>query len=106
MQAAIAETPQEIAGADRAAIEAFLEHIWSRDGVADLTLTAYRSDLELCAAWLRARGASLIGATYENLARYLGERGETKKIKARSNARLLTVLRRFYADYARARGFR
>ncbi|HEX6612707.1 MAG TPA: site-specific tyrosine recombinase XerD [Rhodanobacteraceae bacterium] len=102
MRAAVAEHAHEIAGPDRAAIESFLERIWSQDGVADLTLTAYRSDLELCAAWLRKRGTSLTGATYENLARYLGERGRAQ-IKARSNARLLTVLRRFYADYARAR---
>src|SRR5512146_2078880 len=102
MRAAVAEHAHEIAGPDRAAIESFLERIWSQDGVADLTLTAYRSDLELCAAWLHKRGTSLTGATYENLARYLGERGRAQ-IKARSNARLLTVLRRFYADYARAR---
>src|SRR5690348_18421031 len=93
MQAAVAESAREIADTDRTAIESFLERIWSQDGVADLTLTAYRSDLELCAAWLRKRGASLTGATYENLARYLGERGKAR-IKARSNARLLTVLRR------------
>ncbi|HEX7130751.1 MAG TPA: site-specific tyrosine recombinase XerD [Rhodanobacteraceae bacterium] len=102
MQAAVAESAREIADTDRTAIESFLERIWSQDGVADLTLTAYRSDLELCAAWLRKRGTSLTGATYENLARYLGERGKAR-IKARSNARLLTVLRRFYADYARTR---
>lgn len=87
---------------DRAAVDAFLERIWSQDGLADLTLAAYRSDLGLCAAWLATRGAALVGATQEDLSRYLGERG-AKKIKARSNARLLTVLRRFYADYARAR---
>ncbi len=92
----------EIAESDRAAIDAFIERVWSLDGLADLTLAAYRGDLEHCAAWLRARGSSLVDATHENLSRYLGERGQ-KKIKARSNARLLTVLRRFYSDYARTR---
>ena len=43
---------------DRAAIDAFLEGVWSRDGLADLTLADYRGDLERCAAWLanNARG--------------------------------------------------
>ena len=92
----------EIADADRAAIDAFIERVWSQDGLANLTLEAYRSDLEHTAVWLRRRGGSLIQATHENLLRYLGERGAAK-ITARSNARLLTVLRRFYADYARTR---
>ncbi len=99
---AVAETAREISGSDRAAIDAFIERVWSQDGLADLTLSAYRGDLEHCAAWLRARGGSLTGASFEQLSRYLGERG-AKKIKARSNARLLTVLRRFYSDYARTR---
>lgn len=92
----------EIADPDRAAIDAFIERIWSQDGLANLTLEAYRGDLEHAAVWLRRHGSSLIRATYENLLRYLGERGAAK-ITARSNARLLTVLRRFYADYARTR---
>lgn len=92
----------EIADADRAAIDAFIERVWSQDGLANLTLEAYRGDLEHTAVWLRSRGGSLIQATHENLLRYLGERGAAK-ITARSNARLLTVLRRFYADYARTR---
>lgn len=93
--------PIKIAGSDRAAIEAFLERIWSQDGLADLTLSAYRGDLEQCAAWLARHGGSLVEATREHLSRYLGERGGAG-IKARSNARLLTVLRRFYADRIRA----
>ena len=100
MRTAVADSPREIAGTDRTAIDAFLERAWSQDGLADLTLSAYRSDLEGCAAWLAARKRRLTGATREDLSRYLGERG-AKKIKARSNARLLTVLRRFYADFAR-----
>src|SRR5690348_1651143 len=99
---AAAETACEIDAPDRAAIEAFIERVWSQDGLADLTLSAYRGDLEHCAAWLRTHGSSLVTASFEQLSRYLGERG-ARKIKARSNARLLTVLRRFYADYARSR---
>ncbi|HEY3519708.1 MAG TPA: site-specific tyrosine recombinase XerD [Rhodanobacteraceae bacterium] len=99
---AAAETACEIDAPDRAAIEAFIERVWSQDGLADLTLSAYRGDLEHCAAWLRTHGSSLVTASFEQLSRYLGERG-ARKIKARSNARLLTVLRRFYADYARTR---
>lgn len=101
MQAPVAAISEK----DRAAIDAFLERVWSQDGLADLTLSAYRSDLELAAGWLAARKSALITATREDLSRYLGERGAVK-ITARSNARLLTVLRRFYADFARyAHGF-
>lgn len=93
--------PIKIADSDRAAIDAFLERIWSQDGLADLTLSAYRGDLGRCAAWLAKHGATLVNATREHLSRYLAERGGAG-IRARSNARLLTVLRRFYADRVRA----
>ncbi len=85
---------------DRDAIEAFLESVWSRDGLADLTLADYRGDLERCAAWLASQGSNLLGAGRAELFEYL--RARTKAgIGARTSARELTALRRFYGEQAR-----
>jgi len=85
---------------DRAAIDAFLESVWSRDGLADLTLTDYRGDLERCAAWLAKHAHGLLQASREDLFRYLAARN-LEGVGARTNARELTALRRFYAEQVR-----
>ena len=85
---------------DRAAIEAFLEGVWSRDGLADLTLADYRGDLDRCAAWLANNARGLLGATRADLFEYLAARNRAG-IGARTNARELTALRRFYAEQVR-----
>ena len=85
---------------DRAAIDAFLESVWSRDGLADLTLTDYRGDLERCAAWLGKHAHGLLQASREDLFRYLAARN-LEGVGARTNARELTALRRFYAEQVR-----
>jgi integrase/recombinase XerD len=85
---------------DSAAIDAFLEGVWSRDGLADLTLADYRGDLERCASWLGHHAHGLLGATREDLFRYLSARARAN-IGARTTARELTALRRFYAEQVR-----
>ena len=35
-----------------ALIDRFCDHLWLEDGLADLTLAAYRRDLKAFAAWL------------------------------------------------------
>ncbi|MGH8117867.1 MAG: tyrosine-type recombinase/integrase, partial [Rhodanobacteraceae bacterium] len=85
---------------DRSAIDAFLEGAWSRDGLADLTLTDYRGDLERCATWLATHAHGLIVATRADLFDYLAARNKAG-IGARTNARELTALRRFYAEQVR-----
>ena len=52
------ETPPSIAEADRRSIAAFLERVWSEDGLADRTLEAYRRDLEALAALAGRRGVA------------------------------------------------
>ena len=59
---------------DRAAIDAFLEGVWSRDGLADLTLADYRGDLERCATWLARHADGLLKATRADLFAYLAAR--------------------------------
>lgn len=100
MNAARAANPDsrpELAEPDRAAIAACLERLWAEHGLADRTLAAYRTDLEGFARFQHGRGRDLAAATREDIERYLGQR----PVKARSNARLLSALRRYYADRAR-----
>ncbi|TAN05016.1 MAG: site-specific tyrosine recombinase XerD [Rhodanobacteraceae bacterium] len=85
---------------DRVAIDAFLEGVWSRDGLADLTLVDYRGDLERCASWLAQHAHGLLGATRADLFDYLAARNHAG-IGARTNARELVALRRFYAEQVR-----
>jgi len=80
---------------DRAAIEQFVERAWSEFGLAENTLASYRSDLIGFARWLAGQGASLATASRELLFRYLAARAAAK-YTARSNARLLSTLRRYY----------
>lgn len=79
---------------DQARIEAFLDHYWSETGASRNTLAGYRRDLEGFARWLGDRGASLAcldrGGIYDYLAARLAA-----GYQARSNARLLSSLRRF-----------
>ena len=79
-----------------AEIERFLERLWAEDGLADRTLAAYRQDLTGFARWLAPQGIALAQAGREHILRYLGERG-AQGIKARSNARLISTLRRYHA---------
>lgn len=80
---------------DRQAIEQFIEQIWSEYGLAENTLVSYRSDLAGFARWLGGQGASLALATRELVYRYLALRSAAR-YTARSNARLLSTLRRYY----------
>ncbi len=86
---------------DGAAIEAFLDGAWSRDGLADLTLADYRGDLARCAAWLARHAHGLLAATRADLFDYLAARSQAG-IGARTNARELTALKRFYGEQVRA----
>jgi integrase/recombinase XerD len=94
------ESSSDIDPRDCAAIDAFLEGAWSRDGLADLTLADYRGDLERCAAWLARHARGLLNATRADLFEYLAARNKAG-IGARTNARMLTALRRFYAEQVR-----
>jgi integrase/recombinase XerD len=95
MMGAMTESENTVAPGDRAAIDAFLERAWSEFGLADNTLASYRSDLDNFARWLARQRCALDACSRELLLRYLGERGE-QDYSARSNARLLSTLRRYY----------
>jgi integrase/recombinase XerD len=90
--------------ADRDAIEGFLDALWAESGVARQTLDSYRRDLEALARWLDGRDGGLAKVGRAALFDYLAARTRDG-YAARSNARLLTALRAFFA-HLRRRGLR
>ena len=90
------QTPS-IADVDARGIAVFLERAWSEDGLADLTLQAYRRDLESLARWLGARGQHLLSAKRGDISAYHAEHGGA----VRSMARRQSAFRRYYAFVVR-----
>lgn len=88
------------ADADLVAIDQFLERLWAEAGLARATLDSYRRDLDGFARWLGTRGTGLLSAGQQDIFAYLSERA-TQRYVARSNARLLSALRAFYAQQLR-----
>jgi len=82
-----------IAEADRRSIAAFLERVWSEDGLADRTLEAYRRDLQALAGWLSGRGRTLGTARREDISAFHGAQAGA----VRSIARRQSAFRRYYA---------
>ena len=82
--------------ADATAVNAFLDAIWAENGLAQQTLDSYRRDLELLARWRDGRGGGLVAADRASLFDYLAWRAK-QGYSPRSNARLLSALRAFYA---------
>jgi integrase/recombinase XerD len=96
----------EPAPEDAAAIERLLDMLWIERGSGAQTLSAYRSDLSLFARWLLRRGVAISAASEADIRDYLAARGRlheqmrgqdrSLQFSARSQARLLSALRRFY----------
>ena len=81
--------------ASAAQLERFMDALWLEDGLAKLTLEAYRRDLTLAAQWLATeRGRSLVQATELDLREYALARHAGSK--ATSTNRRLSVFKRFY----------
>ena len=89
---------------DHAAIEEFLDAQWAESGVGGQTTAGYRRDLEGFARWRDGAGGGLAGADRAALFDYLAWRTRDG-YSPRSNARLLTALRAFFA-YRLRRGAR
>jgi integrase/recombinase XerD len=89
-------------------VERFLDTLWIEHGVSRNTLASYRSDLSLFARWLSRARATLADAGAGDIQAYLAartRRAGTKKepFSARSQARLLSALRRYYRFLVRER---
>ncbi|HZX79182.1 site-specific tyrosine recombinase XerD [Lysobacter sp.] len=90
----------DLAESDAAVIARFLDAIWAENGLAQPTLDSYRRDLELLARWASPhaspRRVGLAAADRAMLFDYLAWRAQ-HGYSPRSNARLLSALRAFFA---------
>lgn len=96
----VASVETRLPGDESALLDRFLDALWTEHGLARNTLSAYRADLAALAIWLQGGGASLRQAERAQLLDYLSARIHMG-VKARSSARLVTSLRRFYRWLAR-----
>ena len=79
----------------QAAIDRFIDALWIEDGLAPLTLAAYRRDLGLYAQWLAAgTGRALDESTEADLLGYITARHAATR--ATTANRRLTVFRRYF----------
>ena len=76
-------------------LQQFLDALWLESGLSNNTVEAYRRDLLAFSVWLKDSDTDLAAATREDILRYQGVRLRAGR-KARSEARLLSSLRRFY----------
>ena len=79
-----------------ALIDRFCDHLWLEDGLADLTLAAYRRDLKAFGNWLaQERKHQLDAAVAGDIEAYLAWRF-ARHTQPRSAARYTSALKRFY----------
>jgi integrase/recombinase XerD len=79
----------------QAAIDRFIDALWIEDGLAALTLAAYRRDLTLYAQWLAAENGKALADTSEvDLLTYTAARHAGTK--ATTSNRRLTVFKRYF----------
>lgn len=76
-------------------LEPFLDSLWLESGLSQNTVEAYRRDLLGFASWLAKFDVDLVAATRQDILKYQGVRIREGR-KVRSEARLLSSLRRFY----------
>ena len=77
-------------------VNLFCDHLWLEDGLAKLTLAAYRRDMKSFSAWLdKDRGHSLDAAVAGDIEAYLAWRF-AGHAQPRSAARYTSALKRFY----------
>ena len=76
-------------------IDRFIDTLWVEDGLAPLSLAAYRRDLSLYAVWLESSAQRTLEHTRESdLLGYMSERHTATR--ATTANRRLTVFRRFF----------
>ncbi len=84
-----------LAPASQGAIDRFIDALWIEDGLASLTLAAYRRDLSLYAAWLQAAaGKALDQSTEADLLGFMAARHAATR--ATTANRRLTVFKRYF----------
>ena len=87
--------PEAATGGRDPLVQRFIDTLWLEDGLAALTLAAYRRDLAHFAHWLRgAAGRALPEARESDLLAYMAERHS--QTRATTANRRLTVFKRFF----------
>jgi integrase/recombinase XerD len=87
--------PADAASVSRAAIDRFIDALWIEDGLAKLTLEAYRRDLTLYATWLQAASNKTIeGSSESDLLAFISQRHNSSR--ATTANRRLTVFKRYF----------
>ncbi len=82
---------------DAALLDEFCDHLWLEDGLSKNTLEAYRRDLNLFGDWLaKEKRLTLLETRAEDLSAYFAYRYAQSKLRASSQARLHSSLKRFY----------
>jgi len=84
------------ASASEPELDAFCDALWLEDGLSPRSLESYRRDLRQFAQWLAPRGASLPGANAGDIQGFLAARTLVQGVAARSIARQLSALKRYY----------
>jgi integrase/recombinase XerD len=77
-----------------ASIDAFIDALWLEVGLSKNTLSAYRRDLTLYAAWLAPQGLGLTQTVESNLSGYFS--AQHASTKATTANRRLTVFKRYF----------
>ena len=85
---------------DQGLIDGFIERAWAEDGLSRNTQDSYRRDLEGFARWLAGQGPGLFAVTRSEVYATLAWRS-AQGYSPRSGARVLSILRRFYAHALR-----
>ena len=89
------DTSLPLPAASRSMISRFVDALWIEDGLAGLTLDAYRRDLTLYAQWLAdAHGRAIAASSEADLLAYTAHRHAASR--ASTANRRLTVFKRFF----------
>ena len=78
----------------------FLDHLWVEFGLSRNTVLAYRNDLDTLTRFLAARGADTVMAAEADLLDFMGQ---ADALSARTKARRLSSMRRYYQYLVRER---
>ncbi|GEK11331.1 tyrosine recombinase XerD [Pseudoalteromonas peptidolytica] len=87
---------------DTQLIEAFLDALFLEQGLSENTISAYRSDLEKFLLFITKEkvSTSLLAVSSQDIEAYLAYRVD-KGLKAKSSARAISALKRFYLYWVR-----
>ena len=80
-------------------IDIFLDNVWLEDGLSKNTISAYRTDLNFLQKYFQNVELSALG--FDQLYAFISYRSQNS-YSSRSNARMISTLRKFYAWLVRA----